>query len=472
VAVTDSYEMKRGGGDGGGTITAHPLVNDSNPYQTTGEALKIVDAKVQNTGEPANVTFTADRVRITPNAALKSGVIEVVYTVEDATQDADRRVNGTIVLVVSDVPDQVARPTASSSIGGDRTATFRFTAPATNGKPITGYNVVASPSAGVSVPGNCTAGADCTITGLTNGTTYTITVQATNVHGAGPWSPPSDAVTPYGTPGTPDPSGSASSAWANANITWTWPDVGANGGNVTYHWTTSSGKSGTGRPVADNGLGAGSYTITVWAVNTGGKESTRATSAPVRIQNQTVPQAPTNVRGSGGGTGPTTISWNWGQPANAGQGAAVTDNLQYRHRVNGGGWSGWSGNMSASTSVGTGGGTFTIEVQAQNNAGEGAIGSASVTVAPKPPDPKVPKVTLSKGTQVRCDSSGSFGCHTYKVSLQDFSTSNHTIVLYCSGTTWTRTFSGNSYESSAHCGWPDAYVVVDGVESNHVDFRP
>src|SRR5690606_34391332 len=47
VAVTDELEMKRGGGDGGGSITAHPLVNDSNPYQTTGEPLRIVDARVQ-----------------------------------------------------------------------------------------------------------------------------------------------------------------------------------------------------------------------------------------------------------------------------------------------------------------------------------------------------------------------------------------------------------------------------------------
>ena len=469
VAVTDPLEMKRGGGDGGGSITAHPLVNDSNPYQTTGEPLKIVDAKVANTGEPANVTFTADRVRITPNAALKSGVIEVVYTVEDATEDADRRVNGTIVLVVSDVPDQVAKPTAGSSIGGDRTATFRFTAPATNGKPITGYEVLASPSAGVSVPGDCTAGADCTITGLTNGTTYTITVRANNVHGAGPWSPSSDAVTPYGTPGTPAPTGGATSPWATANITWTWPDVGANGGNVTYHWTTSSGLSGTGRPVADNGLGAGNYTITVWAVNTGGKESARATSAPVVIQNQTLPQAPSNVRGSAGsGTAPTTVSWAWGQPANAGQGAAVTDNLQYRHRVNGGGWSGWSGNMTASTAVGNGGGTFTVEAQARNNAGESAIGSASVSVNPKPADPKV---TLARGQPVNCQSSGTPGCYRYNITLQNFGGGTHTVHLYCLSRIGTHTFTGNSFSPTTHCGYNDAYVVVDGVESNHVNFN-
>ncbi|MHA6694135.1 Ig-like domain-containing protein [Homoserinimonas sp. A520] len=469
VAVTDSLEMKRGGGDGGGSITAHPLTNDSNPYQTTGEALKIVDAQVQNTGEPANVSFTADKVRITPNAALKSGVIEVVYTVEDATEDADRLVNGTIVLVVSDVPDQVAKPTRTSDIGGDREATFRFTAPATNGKPISAYEVAANPSSGVTVPTDCQPGADCTIRGLTNGTAYTITVRAINQHGPGPWSISSDPVVPYGTPGTPAPTGSADSPWATANITWTWPDVGANGGNVTYHWTTSSGKSGTGRPVADNGLGAGNYTVTVWAVNTGGKESARATSAPVRIQNQTVPQAPTNVRGNAGsGTAPTTISWAWGQPANAGQGAAVTDNLQYRHRVNSGGWSGWGTGRTASTSVGNGGGTFTIDVQARNNAGESAIGSASVSVNPKPADPKV---NLARGQAVTCQSSGTSGCYRYNITLENFGGGEHTVHLYCLSRIATHTFYGNSHYPSTHCGYNDTYVIVDGVESNHVNFN-
>src|SRR5690554_1132257 len=474
VAVTDELEMQRGGGDGGsGSITAHPLVNDSNPYQTTGEKLKIVDAKVQNTGEPATISHTADSIRIQPNPALKSGVIEVVYTVEDATEDPDRRVNGTVRLVVSDVPDQVQKPTSVSAIGGDRTATFRFTAPATNGKEITGYDVLASPSAGVTVPGNCVAGGDCTISGLTNGTPYTISVRANNVHGAGPWSPSSDAVTPYGTPGTPVPTGSASSPWSSANISWTWPDVGANGGQVTYHWTTSSGKSGTGRPAADNGLGAGNYTITVWAVNTGGKESARATSSPVRIQNQTKPGAPTGVSGSGGGTAPTSISWSWGLPSNSGEGAAVTDNLQYRYRTDGGGWSGWGSSRSATTNVGNGGGTFTIDVQARNNAGESGTASASRSVNPKPRDPATASLCFYKrvGTTnymgIKWSGHGS-GQHTMKPDDAGNSFS------------WTDRASGSSgyLETDAWKVWNgtrgDAngrhqmWVTFDGVDMGHV----
>lgn len=386
VAVTDEYEMKRGGGDtGSGSITISPLANDSNPFQTTGEKLTIVGTAVQNTGEPATVTFTGDRVTIRPSSSLKSGVIEVVYTVEDATEDKDRRVNGTIRLVVSDVPDQVAKPTRNSDIGDDRQATFRFTAPATNGKPITGYDVAATPSAGVTVPTDCRPGADCTIRGLTNGTPYTITVRAINEHGPGPWSTASDPVIPYGTPGTPAPT-ATSTRWANANISWTWPDVAANGGATSYAWTISgpATASGSGRPAAISGVPAGTYTVSVVATNTGGKKSPPGTSSVV-VENQTPPAAPSTVSGSvTDSQAPGAISWSWGQPANAGLGAAVTANLQFRWRVNGGGWSSWS-TATTTSSSGLGQGSYSLEVQARNNAGEGATRTSPAYTINQPP---------------------------------------------------------------------------------------
>lgn len=79
-------------------------------------------------------------------------------------------------------------------------ASVSFTAPASNGgSAITGYTVT-------STPGNITAtGATSPIvvTGLTNGTSYTFTVHATNAVGNGPESVASNAVTPSGVPGAP-----------------------------------------------------------------------------------------------------------------------------------------------------------------------------------------------------------------------------------------------------------------------------
>ena len=107
---------------------ASPLVNDSNPYQTTGEPLTIVDARGAEHGRAGlDDLHRRHRARSRPSPTLKSGTIVVIYTIQDATEDPDRRVNGTITVVVSDVPDQVQKPD-----GAQRRAA---TAPATIALP-------------------------------------------------------------------------------------------------------------------------------------------------------------------------------------------------------------------------------------------------------------------------------------------------------------------------------------------------
>ena len=84
-------------------------------------------------------------------------------------------------------------PTAVTATAGAGAATVSFTPPASNGgAAITGYTVTA-------MPGNITTtgtGSPITVSGLTNGTSYTFTVKATNSVGTGPESTPSNAVTP------------------------------------------------------------------------------------------------------------------------------------------------------------------------------------------------------------------------------------------------------------------------------------
>ncbi len=98
-------------------------------------------------------------------------------------------------------------PTAATATAGDSSADVSWTAPAAHSGPaITGYLVTASPGGATCT----TAGArTCTVTGLTNGTAYTFTVQATNVQGSGASSAPSAPVTPFAVaseapPGGPD----------------------------------------------------------------------------------------------------------------------------------------------------------------------------------------------------------------------------------------------------------------------------
>jgi len=287
----------------------------------------------------------------------------VVYTIQDATEYVERQVKGTITVVVSDVPDQVQKPTVPAQ-GDEGTVTIGFQPPASNGKEITSYEVRSTPAA--TMPTNC-GPPSCTISGLTNGTSYTFSVRAINVHGPGEWSVASNAVIPYGTPGQPTPSITKVDQWApNAVIRASWTGVASNGGSVSYQYQLDGGAwvDTAATNTGDLTVGGGNHTVVVRAVNSGGKVGPTG-SASTSIDTQGTPSA-VSVSGSVSGQ---TVNFNWSGGSASPGGMA---NVQYQYRINGGGWSGWGSATSASRS---GPGTYTIEVQARNKAGAGAIAS-------------------------------------------------------------------------------------------------
>ena len=89
-------------------------------------------------------------------------------------------------------------PTGVAGIAGDSSAALSWTAPSSNGgSPITGYRV--TPYIGANAQTPILTGSTSTmytVTGLTNGTTYTFRVAAINAVGTGADSAPSAAVTP------------------------------------------------------------------------------------------------------------------------------------------------------------------------------------------------------------------------------------------------------------------------------------
>ncbi|MGH3743762.1 MAG: fibronectin type III domain-containing protein, partial [Mycobacteriales bacterium] len=97
-----------------------------------------------------------------------------------------------------------AVPTGVTATPGDGSATVSWTAPSDGGSQITSYTV--TPYVGPTAqPATTVTGAppwpNATITGLTDGTTYTFTVSATNAIGTSSPSSPSDPVTPTSTAG-------------------------------------------------------------------------------------------------------------------------------------------------------------------------------------------------------------------------------------------------------------------------------
>ena len=91
-------------------------------------------------------------------------------------------------------------PVNVTAVAGDAQATVTWTAPASSGSfPITTYEVRSSPAGDTCLVSVLT----CTITDLTNGTAYTFEARALNGAGWGPWSTPSNTVTPAAPPPPP-----------------------------------------------------------------------------------------------------------------------------------------------------------------------------------------------------------------------------------------------------------------------------
>jgi uncharacterized repeat protein (TIGR01451 family) len=130
-------------------------------------------------------------------------------------------------------------PTGVSAQAGNAGASVAWTAPANNGgSAITSYTVkvlangVATGQT-VSAPGSATG---ATVTGLTNGTSYTFTVSASNVKGAGPDSAPSNAVTP------------TAGAVADLALAMSGPTSVNSGANAVYTMTVTNNSTVTTAP--------------------------------------------------------------------------------------------------------------------------------------------------------------------------------------------------------------------------------
>lgn len=175
------------------------------------------------------------------------------------------------------VPDA---PTPVTATRGDGQATVSWSAAAGNGSAVSGYTVTVSPGgATVSVGGGVLS---TTITGLTNGVTYTFTVKATNAAGTGPGSAPS-SVTPATVPGAPSDV-RAASGYRRATVSWSAPD--ANGSPITRYVVTASPGGATATVAAPatsadvTGLRSGvTYTFRVAAYNDVGSGAPSGTAA-------------------------------------------------------------------------------------------------------------------------------------------------------------------------------------------------
>jgi hypothetical protein len=146
-------------------------------------------------------------------------------------------------LVLSFAPVPPAPPIIGTATAGNAKATVRFTPPADiGGSAITGYTVTATDSTTPANGGETASGTSSpiTVTGLTNGDSYTFNVVATNAVGSSESSATSNAATPTNSPCLAYTGNAAFVCWVYEDLLGRAPDSGG----LTY-WVGLAGVSRT-----------------------------------------------------------------------------------------------------------------------------------------------------------------------------------------------------------------------------------
>ena len=289
-----------------------------------------------------------------------------------------------------------AKPAAPSVTAGDGFLTVSWSPPVDGGSVITGYEVLYRPSAssGSYTALNTTA-TSIPISGLTNGTGYTVFVRAQNAEGSGEWS---DAQwsTPTSGASVPGKVGLPSVTAGNGSLTASWgaPVDGGSvitGYEVLYRPSTSSGSytalNTTATSIMIPGLTNGTgYTVFVRAQNAEGSGEwsdaasgtpTSGASAPGK------PGLPSVVAGD------RSLTVSWSPPADSG--SAITGyEIWYSPDTSSQSWTYRTTATRATLSSLTNGTSYAVHVRAQNVHGfsdwsDGASGTPKVIKAPSKP---------------------------------------------------------------------------------------
>ncbi|MBU2668769.1 fibronectin type III domain-containing protein [Actinoplanes bogorensis] len=371
-----------------------PLVNGGSPVTSyTAQAYQAGVAVPGKSCTTATLTCTVQ--------GLTNGVsytYRVTATNSAGTSSASA---GSPAVTAFGPPDPPALGAASTTAPGS--ATLAWTAPADNGgTPVTSYTVQAY-QGGVAVAGkSCTtATLSCTVSGLMNGTTYTLRVSATTAFTTGAETADSATVTPIGPPNAPAIA-SVVNGSGQATVTWTAP-VGTGGSAVTSYTVQAyqAGVAVTGRtcttatlsctvPGLTNGV---TYTYRVAAANIAGAGAESVDSAAVQALGP--PDAPTAGLASSSASGDATLAWT--APVNDGGTAVVAYTVQaYQAGVAVTGKTCATATLACTVSGLTNGTAYTLRVSATTAFTTGAESADSAPVTPVGP-PGAPTIASVLG---------------------------------------------------------------------------
>jgi Animal haem peroxidase/Fibronectin type III domain/RTX calcium-binding nonapeptide repeat (4 copies) len=262
---------------GASTATANwaaPTSDGGSPV--TGYIVRVFDSLNAQVGADRPAAATATSLAVAP---LIAGSYTFQVLAKNIHGTGAASAASTAVTVTTLVLTAPTAPAATGVSRASTTITLAWTPPVSNGgSPITGYLVrVRNTSTGVQVGALRPAAATATslvVTGLTNGTFYTLQVQAVNAIGTSPLSNDSASIRPATLPGAPLILGVTRGA-TGAPITATvfWVPVGNGGEPITGYIVTAQQQTGggvnVGAPIVSAVLPANllSYTATLTATN-------------------------------------------------------------------------------------------------------------------------------------------------------------------------------------------------------------
>ena len=298
-----------------------------------------------------------------------------------------------------------------------------------------------------------------TITGLTNGTAYEVSVRAGNSIGDGQWSTP----TTY-TPGVPARPAAPTLVAGDQELTVSWTAPLDNGSTVTDYdlryssdsgatWTEVTDTTSTDTTATITGLANGTgYVVQVRAGNTHGDGLWSPSSASEIPQPApAAPSAPTLTAGAR----QLTVTWT----APTGHGLIIEDyDVQYR-KSGATDWTDWAHTGTAVTATITGlegAVTYEVQVRAESSVGEGAWSATAslATNAGKPDTPATPTLVWGANqatVQWTAPYNGGSALTGFKVQYKTSSASDWTTHTFSSTGSTTSTIigsltSGTSYD--------------------------
>ncbi|WP_370240573.1 fibronectin type III domain-containing protein [Aeromicrobium sp.] len=287
-------------------------------------ALGPIGLRLTSGSLPPGLTISGSTVAGTPTAVGTYRFTLAAYDELNATvPDSGHRVGARSYELTVVAPPSA--PADLAATGEDSAITATWSAPADSGtSPVTGYRASAiGPDGGVA--GTCaTTALNCTLTGLTNATTYRVSVVATNIVGDGP---PSSIV--EATPGTaPQVTADPSDATVMDERATTFAvGVADNPASSATTWeqSTDGGRSwlpqkvGTAAGTTLTVIGAASRNNTLLRAVVTNPYGT-ATSVPARLTTVRLLRAPSAAATRDDGA--VTLTWN--TPTNAAATAPIT----------------------------------------------------------------------------------------------------------------------------------------------------